>query len=184
VRPAAGNSGDPAGGVFGQGVIMQPRFIGKLQYEPQSPQNPPRWFVTAADFGQVTSDGFLAIAPAGTMHDGASIPWLVQPALRPPLDRRNRFWSLPHDAGYKRTAAVIDIKLAAEWTHESIDGIFAAWRDLPPECFRPDIAARKLWWDCTQMSEGMRLTGIGKVRRAAAISGVIAGGWVAWLRRK
>jgi hypothetical protein len=120
----------------------------------------------------------------GTLHDGASIPWLAQPALRPPLDRRNRFWSLPHDAGYTRTAVVIDIKLAAEWTHESIDGIFSAWRNLPAECFRPDIAARKLWWDCVQMAEGMRLTGIGKVRRTAAISGVIAGGWVAWLRRK
>ena len=171
-------------------TCSDPRFIGTLKYREQDPYNPPPWPHTKHDFGQVTSDGRLIIAWMGTQHDGASFPWWIVPVLGRPLDAKNRFWSLPHDAGYNRTAAVIIIERAAAVVGERIgrpltvdvDTIFEYARGLPDYCIDHGRQNNRQWWDQVQMMEAMELMGVARWRQALVYAGVRAGGGRAWRR--
>ena len=120
------------------------RFVGKLDFAPQDPGQPKEWKL-AQDFGFVRDDGIMIIAQSGGHTDGASIPRLLWRVIGHPFRRANRFWAIPHDAGYNRYAVVIDL-IAAELQPEyALDN----WRNSSIVGFVHSANLSRRWWDGT-----------------------------------
>lgn len=163
--------------------VIKPQFVGLLHLAPMDPASPEEDFRLDQDFGQVTSDGRMAIAMRGSKINGASIPWMAQPLLGAPMAPRNRFWATPHDAGYKGTAVVLDLaKVKA--TQASLLDLLENWRALPRNVFDQDASGSKQWWDKVQLLSGARLSGVKDRYRRLIYFGVWLGGRKAWHRSR
>jgi len=120
------------------------RFIGRLDFAPQDPERPDSWELDD-DFGFLRDDGILVIALAGGRTDGASIPRFLWRDFGHPFLGKNRFWALPHDAGYGGYAVIIDLNAAQLPPDYALDN----WLDISVEY---QISSRNLsrkWWDET-----------------------------------
>jgi hypothetical protein len=114
--------------------------------------------------------------------DGASIPRLLWPIpfIGHPFEKNNKFWSPPHDFGYRDLAIVIDLKTPAAcvgtpetWAH--------LWDRIPEHMkIRPHSLGKK-WWDLT-MVEGMQICEEHCAKQYVVYNGVRIGGGKAWKR--
>ena len=124
---------------------MKARFIGQLDFSPMDPKRPNEWKLEQ-DFAFVRDDGVMVIAQTGGTVDGASIPRMMWRLIGHPFDRGNRFWSVPHDAGYRRFAIVVN-PTAMNLTP---DEMLATWRDIKRGAgFIHGIDLPRRWWDRT-----------------------------------
>ena len=160
---------------------MEPRFIGNLNWAEQQHNTPDLWRLEEP-YAQVTSDGFLIMCPLMVGIDGASIPrilWII-PGLGHPFEKKNKFWSPPHDFGYKNLAIVID--LSTPRARAATPETWAAmWAFIPEDMKIVPRCLGKGWWDCT-MVEGMQICEEHPAKQWTAYNGVRLGGGRAWRR--
>ena len=154
-----------------------PRFVGKLDFAPQDPAHPNEWELEQ-DFGFLREDNILVIAQRGGRVDGASIPRLMWRVVGHPFCKANRFWSVPHDAGYKRFAVVVDLN-TIQVTPETMMSI---WREIDtPEAFIHSATLPRVWWDRT-LSQAMTAMREPAIKRGAVYGAVRAFGARAFRR--
>jgi hypothetical protein len=158
---------------------MEPRFIGNLNWAKQRYDTPDLWRLEEP-YAQLTRDGHLVMCPLMSGIDGASIPrplWII-PYIGHPFEKDNKFWSPPHDFGYRGTAIVIDMKteLAGIMDVEQWAGM---WHSIPEEMKIDPRSLGKHWWDKTLL-EGMQVCEASRVKQFTVYRGVWIGGGRAW----
>jgi hypothetical protein len=148
------------------------RFVGKLDFAPQDPDRPDDERKLSQDFGFVRDDGLMVIAQSGGSVDGASIPRTLWRLIGHPLYKGNRFWSVPHDALYRRFAVIIDLNSAQVTPETALD----VWREM--DC-TPFVHARSLsrkWCDKT-LRQAMVAMHERRLKRRAVYLAVRMFGW-------
>ena len=154
------------------------RFVGKLDFAPQSPDHPKEWKLSQ-DFGFVRDDGLLVIAQTGGRVDGASIPRLLWRIIGHPFRRANRFWSVPHDAGYGGWAIIIDLNRLQSTPETAL----AIWRDITDaSVFIHASDLPRKWWDRT-LRQAMRAMGERWWKRSTVHRAVRMFGWKAYRKK-
>lgn len=138
-------------------------YVGQLDFEPQDPLHPERPRKLEHPFGFLRPDGYLVVAPRGATADGASIPRFFWRLFGHPFRHGNRFWSVPHDAGYKGEAMIINM---AHPEVRDIDPaiILAHWSMVPSAAFVHSADLTRRWWDET-MLQAMTASGTNAIKR-------------------
>ena len=147
------------------------RFVGKLDFAPQSPEHPKEWKL-AQDFGLLLNSGMLIIAQKGGSVDGASIPRLLWRLVGHPFYRGNRFWAVPHDAGYRGFAVIVDLNSAQITPETALD----IWRDMDSEFFIHAKDLKRKFWD-RALRQGMVAMHEPRWKRSAVYRAVRLFGW-------
>jgi hypothetical protein len=154
------------------------RFVGQLDFAPQDPARPDEWKLEQ-DFGFVRDDGLMIIAQAGEHTDGASIPRFLWRVLGHPFHKGNRFWAIPHDAGYHGCAVIIDL-IAAQITPEyALDN----WRTPVVDSFVHAADLDRKWWD-ESLQMAMVAKGECAVKRKTVCAAVRMFGWRAYRKNR
>lgn len=113
------------------------------------------------DFAFLRADGLMIICPVGTTTDGASIPRFLWPLIGSPLRGKNKLWSAPHDALYRKCAIIID---AEKMQGITIDSILENWEEMPPEIFVHQTEFTKRFADRT-MLQALKCCGVSWLKR-------------------
>lgn len=89
---------------------VEPRFVGTFRADPVGPpgQASNEWQYRQ-DFGFLRSDNLLVIMPESARINGASIPRMAWFLLGHPMAGENKYWSGPHDCGYRGTLLILDM---------------------------------------------------------------------------
>jgi len=158
---------------------MTPRFIGRLNWAPQQHDTPDLWRLEEP-YAQVTSRGYLIMCPLMVGVDGASIPrplWPI-PFIGHPFERDNKFWSPPHDFGYRNLAIVIDLTTPAARV-ATPETWAAMWNRIPGDMRIDPRGLGRPWWDDV-MVEGMQICGERRAKQWIVYTGVRIGAGRAW----
>jgi len=155
--------------------MSKARFIGTLDFAPQDAKHPDIWTLER-DFGFLRSDGLLIIALEKGRTDGASIPRPCWRFVGHPFYRKNRFWALPHDAGYRGYAIIVDTRL---FPHTPIEWLFENWADLPAHAFIHSADLSRKFWDNTLL-QAMRALGEIWLKRFVVYRSVRLFGWASY----
>jgi hypothetical protein len=170
---------------------MKPRFVTHiLNWAPQDMTQPDMWQMEWP-FAFLRSTGHLVICPPGNKTDGASYPrflWgLPNWIAGHPFEGRNKFWSVPHDAGYAGWAIVIQTEdwpevTPEEWLHPQ--GIMIFPHEVYPYMQYPRVHVpleefnREWWDDC--LLEAMACNEENRFKRRMVHSAVRAFGGKPW----
>ena len=160
---------------------MKARFVGELDFAAQNPAKPHVWEL-AADFGFLRDDGLLIVALAGGHTDGASIPRFLWRIFGHPFMGTNRFWAIPHDAGYSGPsgyAIIIDLNAAQLPPDYALDN----WMEIGVESLINSRNLSRKWWDQTLLM-AMSAMGEGWFKRRAVYRAVRLFGWRSYRKNR
>ena len=152
---------------------MKPRFLSKLAWADLSPEDPDGWMLRKP-LGLAYKD-LVIIAKAYHFTDGASIPTLLRPFLGEPFENENKFWAVPHDAGYGGWAGI----LRAYDRPELVFRDYCCGRVLTDAVVDPRQFSRH-WWDNMCCQGAMVAAGEPSWKRHAVHAGLTIGGGGAW----
>jgi len=154
------------------------RFVGKLDFAPQDPNYPDEWRL-GQDFGFLRDDGVMVIAQMHGHTDGASVPRFLWRVVGHPFRRGNRFWALPHDAGYNGYAVIIDLNAAEVTPEYALDN----WRNSDIVGFINSADLSRKWWDRT-LQQAMVAMNEKRWKRRAVYSAVRLFGWRSYSKHR
>jgi len=161
---------------------MKPRFVGKLDFAPMVPEHLDQWYLEQPH-AQVTKGGYLVISQPGKRINGASIPEFLWTLIGHPFEKDNKFWSPQHDQGYHGDAIVLRLKDFPDIAPESFLCSLGPGRYVYQEFTSEHVRKPRRWHDKVAW-QGMGILHASLAKRIAVYSGVRAGGWASWNKRR
>lgn len=150
---------------------MKSRFVGYLDFGPETPAEKDRW-VLEQPYGFLYKERFFIVTMPGNELNGASYPKMLWRRFGHPFQSGNKFWMTPHDGGYNGFDIVYDMK----HVNMTPEGLLKSL----PATGRIDVSKLPRRFFDKVLYEAMKVCDEKFKKRVITYVGIKIGGFFAW----